>query len=116
MSAFCEGFPVTGVVFCQTRGRRLIAHGSEKSTVCATENIESEKLLRCAHLSLDIGFCGPLQMTQYTRELIEGKGAWQLGSGAKVCNQMRMVGCRGLKAIEECPMKMQATAIPCLAD
>ena len=82
-SALGEGFPVTGVVFCQTRGRRLIAHGSEKSTVCATENIESEKLLRCAHLSLDIGFCGPLQMTQYTRELIEGKGAWQLRSGSQ---------------------------------
>jgi hypothetical protein len=58
--AFGEGFPVTGVVFCQTRGRRLIAHGSEKSTVCATENVESEKLFRRAHLSLAIDFCGLL--------------------------------------------------------
>jgi hypothetical protein len=63
--ALGEGFPVTGVVFCQTRGRRFIAHGSEKNTVCTTENVESEKLLRRAHLSLDIGFCGPMQMTQY---------------------------------------------------
>ena len=52
-------------------------HGSEKSTVCATENVESEKLLTCAHLSLAIGFFFPLSMTQYTRELIGGKEARQ---------------------------------------
>jgi hypothetical protein len=51
---------MTGVVFCQTRGRRFIAHGSEKNTVSATENVEPEKLLRRAHLSLAIDFCGPL--------------------------------------------------------
>ena len=59
-SALGEGFPMTGVVFCQTRGRRFIAHGSEKNTVSATENVEPEKLLRRAHLSLAIDFCGPL--------------------------------------------------------
>jgi hypothetical protein len=59
-SALGKGFPVTGVVFCQTRGRRLVAHSSEKSTVCATENVESEKLLRSVHLSLAIDLCGLL--------------------------------------------------------
>ena len=43
-AALGEGFPVTGVVFRHARGRRLVAHGGEKGTVRATENVEPEKL------------------------------------------------------------------------
>ena len=58
---------MTGVVISQKHGRRLIAHGSEKNIVSATENVESEKLLRCVHLSLTIDFCDPFSMAQYRR-------------------------------------------------
>jgi hypothetical protein len=50
-SALGEGGPVTGIAICQALGRRLIAHVGEKSTVRATENIESERLSGCVHLS-----------------------------------------------------------------
>ncbi len=74
---------MTGIVFCQTRGRRFFAHGSEKRIVRAADNVESEKLLRCDHLSPDIEFCVPSSMAQYTREAIGGKWARQPRSGSQ---------------------------------
>ena len=82
-AALGEGFPVTGVVFRHARGRRLVAHGGEKGTVRATENVEPEKLSRCVHLSPCIDFCGLSSTAQYTGESIGGKRARQPRSGSQ---------------------------------